>query len=79
MMIKTWKSHPLYTQIKELLERKGPMTDVELYDLVKETHEGVGFSELNKTLMRMEIEGRIYVSARTKGKRRVELAESPKE
>jgi hypothetical protein len=73
MAMKNWKSHPLYTQIKEFLERKGPMTDVELYDLVKGTHEGVGFSELNKTLMRMEIEGRIYVSAHTKGKRRVEL------
>ena len=73
MTMKTWKPHPLYTQIKELLERKGPMTDVELYDLVKGTHEGIGFSELNKTLMRMEIEGIIYVSARTKGKRRVEL------
>ena len=71
--MKTWKSHPLYTQIKEFLERKGPMTDTELYDLVKTTHEGVGFSELNKTLLRMEIEGRIYVSTRSKGKRRVEL------
>jgi hypothetical protein len=75
MTMKNWKSHPLYTQIKEFLERKGPMTDVELYDLVKGTHEGVGFSELNKTLMRMEIEGKVYVSAHTKGKRRVELTE----
>jgi hypothetical protein len=73
MTMKNWKSHPLYTQIKEFLERKGPMTDVELYDLVKGTHEGVGFNELNKTLMRMEIEGIVYVSAHTKGKRRVEL------
>ena len=73
MTMKTWKSHPLYTQIQDFLERKGPMTDVELYDLVKGTHEGVGFGELNKTLMRMEIEGRIYVSTRSKGKRRVEL------
>ena len=78
-MMKTWKSHPLYTQIMENLERKGPMTDMELFDILKVTHEGVGFSELNKTLMRMEIEGRVYVSARTKGKRRVELTESPKE
>ena len=74
-MMKTWKPHPLYTQIKEFLERKGPMTDVELFDLLKGTHEGVGFGELNKTLMRMEIEGRIYVAARTKGKRRIELTE----
>jgi hypothetical protein len=74
-MMKTWKSHPVYTQIKELLDRKGPMTDVELFDLLKVTHEGVGFNELNKTLLRMEIEGTIYVSDRTKGKRRVELVE----
>ena len=51
------------------------MTDIELFDLLKGTHEGVGFNELNKTLMRMEIEGTIYVSDRTKGKRRVELVE----
>jgi len=76
--MKTWKPHPLFTQIKELLERKGPMTDVDLFDLVKGTHEGVGFSELNKTLMRMEIEGTIYVSTRTKNKRRVELTERGK-
>jgi len=72
-MIKTWKPHPLHTQIKEFLERKGPMTDLELFDLLKGTHEGVGFSELNKTLMKMEIQGSLFVSARTKGKRRVEL------
>ncbi|PVX25229.1 MAG: hypothetical protein CW691_05250 [Candidatus Bathyarchaeum sp.] len=74
-MMKTWKSHPLSTQIKEFLERKGPMTDVDLFDLVKGTHECVGFGELNRTLMKMEIEGTIYVSTRSKGKRRVELVE----
>jgi len=75
MSIKTWEPHPLYTAIVEILERKGPLTDVELYDLVKESYEGIGFGNLNKTLMRMEIEGKIYVSALTKGKRRVELIE----
>jgi hypothetical protein len=75
MSIKTWKPHPLYTTIVEILERKGPLTDVELYDLVKESYEGIGFGDLNKTLMRMEIEGKIYVSSLTKGKRRVELIE----
>jgi hypothetical protein len=75
MSIKTWKPHPLYTTIVEILERKGPLTDVELYDLVKDDYEGIGFGNLNKTLMRMEIEGKIYVSTLTKGKRRVELIE----
>jgi hypothetical protein len=73
MTLKTWKPHPLYTEIAELLERKGPMTDLELYDLVRASNETVGYSEYNKTLMRMEIEGKIYVSTLTKGKRRVEL------
>ena len=63
--------------MKEFLERKGPMTDVELFDMVKATNEDVGFSEFNKTLMRMEIEGAIYVAERTKGKRRVVLVEQP--
>ena len=73
--MKTWKSRPLYTQVKELLDRKGPMTDLELFDLIKGTHESVGFSQFNKTLMRMEIEGTVIVTAHTKGKRRVELIE----
>ncbi len=75
MSIKTWKPHPLYTKIVETLERKGPLTDLELYDLLKESYEGMGFGDLNKNLMRMEIEGKIYVSALTKGKRRIELIE----
>lgn len=76
--MKTWKAHPLFTQIKELLERKGPMNDTELHDLVKNTHEGVGFNEFNKTLMRMELEGNIYVSIQSKNKRRVELVKQRK-
>jgi len=75
MSIKIWNPHPLYTTIVEILERKGPLTDVELYDLLKETYENIGFGNLNKTLMRMEIEGKVYVSALTRGKRRVELIE----
>lgn len=61
--------------IVETLDRKGPLTDVELYDLLKETYENIGFGDLNKTLMRMEVEGKVIVSSHTRGKRRVELVE----
>jgi Fe2+ or Zn2+ uptake regulation protein len=71
--MKIWKPHPLDLTIVEVLEKKGPMTDAELYDLLKETCEGLGFSTLNQTLMRLEIEGKVYVSALSRGKRRVEL------
>lgn len=73
MAIKTWRPHPLDLTIYETLDKKGAMTDEELFDLLKETHEDLGFGMLNRTLMKMEVEGKIYVSALTKGKRRVEL------
>lgn len=59
--------------IIELLESKGPMTDMELLNIIKENHEEIGFRTLNQTLMKMEIEGKIHVSSLTRGKRRVEL------
>jgi len=73
LAVKTWRPHPLDLTIVEVLEKKGPMTDEELFDLLKETHEDLGFGALNKTLMKMEVEGKVYVSSLTRGKRRVEL------
>ncbi len=73
MSIRTWKPHPLHMTIIELLENKGQMTDVDLFNTLRETYEDVGFRTLNQTLMKMEIEGKIHVSSLTRGKRRVEL------
>jgi len=73
MAVKTWKSRPLDLTIVDVLEKKGPMTDAELLNLLKETHEDLGFGMLNQTLMKMEVEGKVYVSSLTRGKRRVEL------
>jgi hypothetical protein len=73
MSIKTWKPHPLSTTIVEILKRKNPLTDVDLYELIKQAHDETGFADLNKTLMRLEIQGIVYVSTRTKGKRMIEL------
>jgi hypothetical protein len=75
MTTKTWNPHPISTVIVELLKRKGPTTDAELYDMVKEIQGDVGFNVLNKELMRLEIRGAIHVSALARGKRRVELKE----
>ena len=73
MATKTWRPHPLDLIIVEVLEKKVAMTDTELFDLLRETHEYLGFGDLNKTLMKMEVAGLVYVSSLTKGKRRVEL------
>lgn len=68
----------MYTAIVETLERKGPLSDDELFNLVKQDYEEIGFVDLNKALLKLEVEGRIYVSTLMKGKRRVELVK-PKE
>ena len=59
----------------QMLERKGSLTDSELYDFLKEDYGSLEFGELNRTLMRLEIWGRIYVSSITKDKRRIELVD----
>jgi len=76
MSVKTWKPRPPYLTIVEILEKKGPLTDTELFDLLKEQYEDIGFGDLNKTLMDMEIKGKIYVSTLARGKRRVELTKT---
>ncbi len=73
MAAKIWNPHPLSTIIVELLKRKGPSTDFELYDMVKEIQDDLGFRDVNKELMRLEIAGVVRVYALARGKRRVEL------
>lgn len=73
MSTRTWRSAPLDLKVVEFLESKGALTDDELFDLLRAAYGDVGFGELNKVLLRLEIEGRIRVSSSVRGKRRVEL------
>ena len=77
MVTKTWRPHPLRTSLLEILQRKGAMTDADLYNMVKESQE-IGFAALNTELLRLEVQGLIRVTALTRGKRRVELVEREK-
>ncbi len=76
MAVKTWKPRPLDMAIMETLEKKGPLTDMELFDVLKQSYEDIGFTDVNQTLMEMEIRGKVYVSTLTRGKRRVELVKT---
>ena len=73
MAIRTWEPQLLYTSIMDILKRKGAMVDLELFEALKEKHEGMGFKDFNKALMRLEINGKLFVTNLMKGKRRVEL------
>ena len=59
--------------IVEILEKKGPMTDIDLLKQLKSDIGDVSFRELNRELMKLELAGILRVSRLTKGKRLVEL------
>ena len=73
MPTKIWKTHPSYTTLLELLQKKGAMADSELFSALTEEFEDLGFKDFNEILMRLEVSGKIRVTSMSRGKRRVEL------
>ncbi|MEE9509130.1 MAG: ArsR family transcriptional regulator [Candidatus Bathyarchaeia archaeon] len=73
-MSKLWAVQPLHTSIVEiLLKKRGSSTDTDLLSSLKKSYGELSLRELNKTLMRLEIDGIIHVSTLTKNKKRVEI------
>jgi hypothetical protein len=73
MPIKIWKTHPAYFTLIAVLQKKGALTDAELYDALTEEFEDLGYKDFSNLLMRLEISGKIRVTSMSRGKRRVEL------
>ncbi len=71
----TWKIHPVYLTIIEILQERNSITDEELLEMLKAFYKEIGIDDLNRSLMRMEIAGLIYVSSLTKGRRLIQLRE----
>ncbi|HEX4920381.1 MAG TPA: hypothetical protein VFV92_06530 [Candidatus Bathyarchaeia archaeon] len=59
------------------MERKGSMSDVDLWKEVTSNFGEVSFRELNRELMLLELAGVLWVSRLTKGKRLIELRTKP--
>ena len=74
-MDKVWGPRPIQLLVVDLIERKGPLTDDDLLREMKNGKEDVSFRELNRILMKLEVNGLIRVSRQMKGKRRVEMSE----
>jgi hypothetical protein len=70
--VKTWKTHPAYYVLLEILKKKGAMTDAELFELLSEEFKDLGFKDFNEFLMSLEIAGKIRTTSMVRGKRRVE-------
>jgi hypothetical protein len=71
--IKTWKTRPAYFVLLEVLNKKGDMTDDDLFDALHKEFEDLGYKDFNELLMRLEVSGKIRSSSMARGKRRIEL------
>jgi hypothetical protein len=71
--IKIWKTRPTYFVLLEVLNKKGDMTDDDLFNALKEEFEDLGYKDFNELLMRLEVSGKIRTSSMARGKRRIEL------
>ena len=73
MPTKIWKTRPAYFVLLEVLNKKGAMTDVELFDALNEEFEDLGFKDFNELLMQLEVRGKVRTTSAARGKKRVEL------
>ena len=73
--VKTWKTRPAFSILLDVLNKKGDMTDDDLFDVLKEECEDLGFKDFNELLMRLEVAGKIRTSSMARGKRRIELVQ----
>lgn len=74
-MEKVWGPRPLHLFVLDVIGRKGPLTDDELLREIRTGKEDLSFRELNRILLKLEVNGLVRVSRQMKGKRRVEIAE----
>ena len=73
MPTKIWKTRPAYFVLLEVLNKKGAMTDVELFDALNEEFKDLGFKDFNELLMQLEVRGKVRTTSAARGKKRVEL------
>jgi hypothetical protein len=70
--VKTWKTRPSYSVVLEILNKKGDMTDDDLFDALKGEFEDIGYKDFNDILLMLEVSGRIRTSSMSRGKRHIE-------
>ena len=73
--MKIWKTRPAYFVVIEILQKKGDMTDDDLFSQIKDEFEDLGFKDFNNLLLKLEVSGKIRTSSMARGKRRIELVQ----
>jgi len=73
MPTKTWKTIPAYFTLIAALQKKGAVTDTELFEALTDEFHDLGYKDFSDLILKLEISGKIRVTSMSRGKRRVEL------
>jgi hypothetical protein len=73
--VKTWKTRPAFFVLLEILNKKGDMTDDDLFSQLRDEFDDLGYKDFNDILIRLEVSGKIRTTSMSRGKRRVELVQ----
>jgi hypothetical protein len=68
-----WQVQPIQATIIEILQEKGSMTTSDLFETVQAFYSEIGFADLMKILMKMEVTNLVSVSSLLKDKQLVQL------
>jgi len=69
---KTWKTRPAYFFLLETLQKKGSMSDADLFEALNAEYPDLGLKDFNELLMRLEISGKTRTTSMARGKRHIE-------
>jgi hypothetical protein len=72
---KTWKTHPAYFVMLEILRKKGDLPESDLFAALQAEYEDLGYKDFVDLLVRLEVSGRIRTTSLSRGKKRVELVQ----
>jgi len=73
MPTKIWKILPAYFTLITALQKKGAVTDTELFEALTDEYQDLGYKDFSDLILKLEISGKIRVTSMSRGKRRVEL------
>jgi hypothetical protein len=70
---KIWKTRPTYFVLLEILNKKGDMSENDLFSAVQDEFDDLGYRDFNELLLKLEVSGKIRTTSLSRGKKRVEL------
>jgi len=71
--LRVWRIRPLCSMVVEVLKKNGRITDDKLLDYLRMFYPDLSMKELSRALMTLEINGLVYVTRHSRGRKAIEL------